>query len=138
MFDRGDPGSKLDMARLDAFFDRLDRLNDVQLLSMAAAWHAIDRATHAQAWARVREAGVRDGVSGEIGKVRDMAMSWAARGSNVPPYQVQDEPTWQRKKLEAQEAVVDAALAIALGTRLDHRTSDILLGPWKRASASFE
>jgi hypothetical protein len=138
MYDRGDPESALDMARLDAFFDSLDHLGEIELLAMAAAWRSVDRATHGRAWAAVRAAGDRDGVSDEIGRVRDLALAWATRGSNVPPYQINNEPTWAREKLQAQEAVVDAALAIALGDRLDHRTSDELLAPWKRARASFE
>ena len=138
MYDRGEPESGLDMARLDAFFDSLAHMGEVELLALAAAWRSVDRATHERAWAAVRTAGDRDGISPEIGRVRDLAMAWAARGSNVPPYQFNNEPTWAREKLDAQEAVVDAALAIALGDRLDHRTSDELLAPWKRAHASFE
>jgi hypothetical protein len=34
--------------------------------------------------------------------------------------------------------VVDAALAIALGDRLDDRTRDALLGPWIRATDTQE
>jgi hypothetical protein len=138
MYDRGDPESGLDMARLDAFLGSLDHLGEVEILAMTAAWRSVDRSTHERAWAAVRAVGERDGLSDEIGRVRDLAMAWATRGSNTPPYQVNNEPTWAREKLDAQEAVVDAALAIALGDRLDRRTSDGLLAPWNRASATSD
>jgi hypothetical protein len=36
--------------------------------------------------------------------------------------------------MEASEAIVDAALAVALAARLDERAHDSLMGPWLRAT----
>jgi hypothetical protein len=41
---------------------------------------------------------------------------------------------WQQIKMEAAEAIVDAALAVALGDRLDAQSHDILIEPWLRAT----
>jgi hypothetical protein len=138
MTDRGDRDDRLDPEPLDDFFDDLDRLTEVQILSMIASWRSVDRAGHQRAWAAVRAAGERHGVSDEIDRVRESAIAWTMRGSNLPPYQLNNEPSWTALKLDAREPIVDAALAIALGDRLDRAASDALLAPWNRAHATTE
>lgn len=122
--------SVLDTDELNAFFDVLDHMGDVELLRMRAAWHAVPRRIHEEAWAAVRAVGARDGLSREIDRVRKRAMAWAARGSDVVPYALSDSATWAQVKLEAEEAIVDVALAIALRDRLDERTRETLLAAW--------
>jgi hypothetical protein len=124
----------LDTDEMAAFFEQLDHLNEAQLLALRAAWQATSRETHEQAWAAVREVGTSQGLTGEIARVRNRALGWASRGSNSIPYRVSDEVTWLKIKIEAGEAIVDAALAIALGSRLDEAGHDILIGPWLRAT----
>jgi hypothetical protein len=128
----------VDTPELDLFFDRLDRMNVEQLLAMRAAWHSIPVAEHEEAWAVVRAVGARYAVDKEINRVRDKAMAWSTLGNNgVPYFQIGDSGRLQ-SRIEAGEAVVDAALAIALGDRLDDRTRDALLGPWIRATDTQE
>jgi hypothetical protein len=122
--------SMLDTDALSAFFDVLDHMGDVELLRMRAAWKAVPRRIHEEAWAAVRAVGARDGLSREIDRVRKRAMAWAARGSDVVPYALSDSATWAQVKLEAEEAIVDIALGIALRDRLDERTSETLLAAW--------
>ncbi len=124
----------LDTEEMAAFFDRLDRLNEAQLLGLRAAWTAIDRSAHQQAWAAVRAVGIAEGLTGEIDRVRAKAVAWAERGSNLSVYSLSDDKTWREIKLEAVEAIVDAALAVALGSRLDAAQRDVLIGPWLNAA----
>ena len=129
----------VDTDELDAFFDRLDRMNLPQFLSLRAAWQSIDHRAHEDAWTSVRALGASQGLTGEIGRVRDKALGWATRGSNsVPYYRINDDTTWQQVKMEAGEAIVDAALAVALGSRLDAEAHDTLIAPWLRATDASE
>ncbi len=124
----------LDTQEMDAFFDKLDHLDEGQLLGMRAAWQSTDGAAHQEAWAAVRAVGAAEGLTGEIDRVRGKALAWASRGSNVVPYTFTDQITWLQIKGEAGEAIVDAALAVALGSRLDEASHDVLIEPWRRAT----
>ncbi|MFI5258626.1 MAG: hypothetical protein ACHQ01_03320, partial [Candidatus Limnocylindrales bacterium] len=61
----------VDTPELASFFDRLDHLNQAQLLAMRAAWRSISREAHEEAWAAVRAVGAQDGLTGEIDRVRN-------------------------------------------------------------------
>lgn len=135
MWGRRKGANLVDTPEMDAFFDQLDHLNREQLMALDAAWHSTARRDHEEAWAAVRAAADRTGVGKEIGRVRNKAMAWSTRGSNgVPYYRVNDDEAWMQVKMGAGEAIVDAALAIALGSRLDGVTRRKLLGPWLRAT----
>ncbi|HEX7491543.1 MAG TPA: hypothetical protein VF337_07545, partial [Candidatus Limnocylindrales bacterium] len=107
-----------------------------QLMGLRAAWGAVDETQHEDAWAVVRAIGDDQDLTEEVGKVRDTAMAWTTRSRNAVPYYEggNDEMVWQQLKIEAGEAIVDAALAIALGFRLDGATHDLLIGPWLAAT----
>jgi hypothetical protein len=137
MFGRRKGPDLVDTDELDAFFDQLDRLTQIQLLAMQAAWKSIAREEHESAWVAVRAAGASGGLAKEIDRVRDKAMAWALRGENSIPYWG-DNDNHVRVKREAEEAVVDAALAVALGSRLDADAHDTLIGPWLRATEAVE
>jgi hypothetical protein len=124
----------VDTPEMDGFFERLDHTNREQLLSMRAAWHSMTKQEHEEAWAAVRAVGDRAGLSKEIGRVRNKALAWSSRGSNSVPFYHDDDTGWLQIKMDAGEAIVDAALAIALGRRLDRAARDVLLGPWLRAT----
>ena len=126
----------LDTPEMAAFFDHLGRLNQEQLLAMRAAWRATHRQEHEDAWNVVRAVGADQDLSNEIGRVRDAAMAWSTRASGVVPYSTADTDVllWHQIKREAGEAIVDAALAIALGPRLDGVAHDVLIGPWLAAT----
>jgi len=129
----------VDTPEMDDLFEGLDHLNREQLLAMRAAWHAITSLEHEEAWAAVRSVGDRAGLGKEIGRVRNKALAWSTRGSNsVPYYRVNDDESWLQVKMEAGEAIVDAALAVALGDRLDAETKDTLLAPWLRATQAID
>ena len=127
---------KLDEAALDRFFAALDHLNETALMVMTAAFHAIPQTEHEAAWAEVRRATEKDGLGKEVQALRDQAMGWSYQGSNVPamPYSMRSEVEWVTLRRNAAAAVVDAALAVALGERLDEGTRGILLGPWLSAA----
>jgi hypothetical protein len=128
----------VDTPEMGVFFDRLEHLNRIQMLAIRAAWHAVTPREHEAAWAAVRAAGNREGLSKEIDRVRNKALNWSRRGSDLLSYQMNDETTGLQIKMDAGEAIVDAALAVALGARLDDATRETLLGPWLRASEAME
>jgi hypothetical protein len=103
---------------------------------MRAAWHATGRQEHEDAWTAVRAVGARDGLTGEMDRVRNKALAWTTRSSNTIPYLNSVDRAWQERKMEAGEAVVDAALAVALGSRLDAGSRDVLIEPWLRATVA--
>jgi hypothetical protein len=124
----------LDTMEMDAFFERLERMNRIQMLSLRAAWQAVSPLQHETAWAAVRAVGDREGLTDAIASVRAEALGWSRRGYDLISYQMNDETTALQIKMDAGEAIVDAALAVALGDRLDDATRDTLLGPWLRAT----
>lgn len=123
----------VDTEEMDAFFDQLDRMSQVQLLALQVAWRSTSRQAHEDAWASVRAVGAREGLTKEIGRVRNRALAWATRGSNAAPWRGNADFGWLEVEGEAGEAVVDAAVAVALSSRLDARTRDVLMGPMTRA-----
>ena len=137
MFGRRKGPNLVDTDELDAFFDQLDHLNEGQLLGLRAAWRSTSREAHEEAWTAVRAVGARDGLSKEIDRVRNRALAWASRGSNTIPYRISNDITWQQIKNDAGEAIVDAALAMALGSRLDGASRKILIGPWLRVTEAL-
>lgn len=134
MWRRRSEARLLDTEELAAFFARLDHVNQEQLLSMRAVWQAMSRAEHQEAWAAVRAVGLADGLTKEIDRVRDKALAWSRRGSNETLYRNKDDFVWLEVKIDAGEAIVDAALAVALGSRLDEGTRNVLIEPWRRAT----
>lgn len=120
----------LETDALNEFFRALDHADEVELLRMRAAWKSVGRRTHEEAWAAVRAVGVRDGLSREIDGIRKRALAWATRGTNAIPYRMNNEETWAEIKMEAAEAIVDVALAVSLGDRLDGQTRVTLLAAW--------
>jgi hypothetical protein len=134
MWGRRRGANLVDTEAMEDFFEQLDHLNKEQLLSMRAAWRSANRQMHEDAWTAVRVIGARDGLSKEIDRVRKKAMTWSTRGSDAFPYTLNVDLVWQQVKMEAEEAIVDAALAMALGGRLDQQSHDILMEPWLRAT----
>lgn len=121
-----------DTIQMASFLEALDHLTEADLLRMRAAWRAVGKREHEAAWRAVRAAGVRDGLSNEIDRVRKRALAWATRGSNSIPYRMNSDDAWTQIKIEAAEPIVDVALAIALGDRLDETTRMTLLVAWNR------
>jgi hypothetical protein len=120
---------------VDRFIDSLDFLNQEQLLGMTAAWRSADTQAREDAWTKVRATAAIAGLSNDVEHVRDRAMHWAARGTNTPsPYTLTTDDQWGQVRRAAAPALADAAIAIALGNRLDEATRDVLLGPWLRVS----
>jgi hypothetical protein len=128
----------IDTAEMDAFFARLDHLNQEQLLSLSAAWRSMSSSEHEDAWTAVRAVGARDGLTKEVERVRKKALAWSTRGSDAFPYSINTEIAWSQSKMEAGEAIVDAALAVALGGHLDPQIHDVLIEPWLRATEPQE
>lgn len=114
---------------LDRFFDVLDRVRDADLMRLKAVWRSIDRQAHEDAWAVVRVVGASHDLGEEIDKVRSRALAWVTH-DNMPYRYLDGNPMWMQYKAEAAEAIVDAAIAVALGDRLDARTRATLLAGW--------
>jgi hypothetical protein len=119
----------VDTEEMDAFFDKLDRMSQVQLLALQVAWRSTSRQTHEDAWASVRAVSDREALTEEIGRVRNRALAWATRASNAAPWRGNADFGWLEVEGEAGGAIVDAAVAVALSGRLDAGTRDVLMGP---------
>jgi hypothetical protein len=130
MFRRGTRSNLIQADKLDFFFDALDHLGEIELLRMRAAWKSVDPQAHDDAWTAVRAAGALNGIGTDIDRVRNRAMAWSTKGDNAVPFRQNDNVTWAEVKLEAAEAIVDIALAVALGDLLDAKTREILLTAW--------
>jgi hypothetical protein len=127
-------GDLSDSASIQAFFDAVDRLDIDQLERLRSEWRSIPKEVHEAAWAQVRAVAGRDGLSDEVDRVRRRALDWTARGSRQPGRGQPDYRTWIERKIGAAEAIVDAALAFALGERLDPQARATLLRPWRAAT----
>jgi hypothetical protein len=127
----------VDTPDMDVLFAKLEGINEAQLLAMAASWKSTDRQAREDAWSVVRAVGRGQALTKEIGRVRSRAMAWATRGHNDPAAGgglSGGSVLWQQMQWDAAEAIVDAALATALGFRLDAQTRETLLGPWLRVT----
>jgi hypothetical protein len=123
------PPRLVESPALDVFFARLHRLDREELLRMQAAWRSIDMQTHERAWADIRKVGIRERLSDEIEEVRQRALAWATYDA-VPYRYLDPDPMWVEGKMEAAEAIVDVAIAVALGDRLAPAARETLLSPW--------
>jgi hypothetical protein len=130
MLGRQGGGGRLDSDAIDAFFGALDRLDMERLTRLRSAWHSITREAHEAAWAEVNAVAAEEGLSWQIDRLRNRALAWTQRGSPSPGRSLPDYQIWIETKIGAAEAIVDAALAVALGDRLGASTRTVLLGPW--------
>ena len=121
---------------MNDFIGSLDLLNEANLMVLVASWGAVAQRDHEAAWAEVRRVATDDGLDADVKAVRDRAMQWAYRGTNIPaiPYSMMSDDEWLRLRREAAPALVDAALAVALGDRLGQSARNVLLAPWLRAT----
>jgi hypothetical protein len=119
---------------MDAFLAWLDRLDDAQLMGLRAAWRSTSHRDHEKAWAAIRAVGRSQGLTREIDRVRDRVLAWSTHGNNMPAMSGLDRLVSDEIRPDAGEAIVDAALAVALGPRLDERTREVLMGPWLRVT----
>lgn len=122
----------IDTPQMDTFFARLDGLNQAEVQALTAVWHSVGKQAHEDAWLAIRAIAARDGLSKEIDRVRDTALDRASRGTNNVGYTVIDLA--RQTRIEAGPAIVDAAVATALGSRLDPVTRELLIEPWLRAT----
>jgi hypothetical protein len=122
----------LDTKEMTDFFDKLDHLNQEQLLSLAASWEAREKLPHRDALTQAVAAAGELGLTAQMEEARDEAMRWALRGpSDLWAVTLQDErlQIWR----QAAPALADAAVAIALGNRLNDGARALLLEPWVSA-----
>lgn len=137
---RSDAEDIAETAAMDRFIDQLDRLDDGQLLALTAAWRAVDEETRDDAWTAVRATAARLRLTHGVDAVRERAMRWAMRADNRPPlyHVVADDVLHNQIRADAAGALVDTALGIALGMRLDPGSRATLLSPWESAIGSLE
>ena len=126
-------------SELDRFIDSLDALDETDLLNLAASWGALDKSKHEDAWTHVVAAAAKAGLTERVEEARQSALGWATRGTNFPwPDAGYMENMKAQIRRGAAPALADAAVAIALGERLDRESADTLLGPWRAISGDSE
>ena len=124
----------LQTAEIAAFFDQLDRLNQEQLLSLGASWQAREKLPHQDALTQAVAAAGEFGLTAQMEEARDQAVRWALHGpSDLWAVTLQDERLQLRR--QAAPTLADAAVAIALGDRLNDGARALLLEPWANAIA---
>jgi hypothetical protein len=122
----------LDTPQMDTFFERLEGMNQAEVQALTVVWHSVSKQQLEDAWLEIRAIGAREALTKQIDRVRDKALDEATRGTNNVPYTVMDLP--RQTRIEAGPAIVDAAVAIALGNRLQPATRELLMAPWLRAT----
>jgi hypothetical protein len=129
-----------DLPDLDGFLASLDALRETDLLTLAAGWSGADRRAHEDAWTRVVAAAAANGMTDRVRAARQAALDWAIKGTNFPwPDAGYMEDMKLHIRRGAAPALADAAVAIALGDRLDSESADTLLAPWRSlAGASWQ
>ncbi len=124
--------SKSEGAELDRFLASLDGLGETDLLNLAAGWNGVDRSARDDAWTAALAAAAKAGLTEAVQKARRSALDWATRGTNFPwPDAGYMENMKAQIRRGAAPALADAAVALALGDRLDPQSADTLLGPWR-------
>ena len=122
---------------VDRFFEYLEHAEADLLLALSAAWRAVEEQAREEAWTRVHDAAKRTRTERGVETVRDRAMHWAGRSGysygEITAYGG-GQPLWGDVRRQAAPALVDAAVAIALGRRLDSASREVLLGPWIAAT----
>jgi hypothetical protein len=122
----------LDTEQMADFLDKLDHLNQEQLLSLAASWGAREKLPHRDALAQAVAAAAEFGLTAQMEEARGAAVRWALRGpSDLWAVTLQDERLQPRR--QAAPALADAAVAIVLGGRLNDWARALLLEPWVNA-----
>lgn len=122
----------LQTAEISAFFDQLDRLNQEQLLSLAASWQAREILPHQDALTQALAVAGEFGLTAQMEEARDQTVRWALQGpSDLWAVTLQDERLQLRR--QAAPALADAAVAITLGDRLNDGARALLLEPWVNA-----
>ncbi len=122
---------------VDEIFDRLSYLGGVQLLAMAAGRKGTEGPALDGARARAKAVAAQAGLGEGLARVRDRALHWASQPEPRYAYASAGmaNPLWDDARPAAAQAIVDAATAVALGRRLDATAYDLLIEPWRRATA---
>jgi hypothetical protein len=118
---------------LDALFARLPRLDRGDLLALAAA-HAEGDPAREDAWEVVREVVSSDHLEADLDRVRSRVGTWATHLSALTVQQLGaglSDQLLAEARREAAPAVLDAAVAFLLGSRIAEESRAALLGPWE-------
>jgi hypothetical protein len=126
-------------AELDRFLASLDALDETDLLTLAAGWNGAEKSAHEDAWTRVVAVAAATGMTERVRAARQAALDWAIKGTNFPwPDAGYMEDMKLHIRRGAAPALADAAVAIALGDKLDRESADTLLGPWRSLPGASE
>lgn len=124
-------------AELDALFDRLPGLDRGELFALAGAHGSRDSARE-DAWAAVRRAVSADHLERDLDRLRSEVGAWATHLGSITGQEAGSglsDLFMADARRAAAPAVLDAAVALLLGARLEDHERAVLLGPWNRVFA---
>ncbi len=127
-------GSRIELEEL---FARLPRLDRGELFALAGAHHVRDAARE-EAWKSVREVVATDRVEQDLDRLRSEIGAWATHLGSITGQEAgtgTSELLLADARRAAAPAVLDAAVALLLGSRLPERDRTVLLRPWRRVLA---
>jgi hypothetical protein len=120
-------------SELEALFARLQGMDQGELLALAGA-HGGENAATSQAWTSVRQVVSADHLERDLDRVRSEVGAWATQLGAITGQQIgsgmSDQPIDDARRAAAP-AVLDAAVAFLLGTRLSEPDRAALLRPWE-------
>jgi hypothetical protein len=122
---------------LDALFARLPGLDHGELLALAGE-HGTEHQAREHAWETVHRVVSAEHVERDLDRIRSQVGSWATQLGSIAGQQIgsgmSDEPMADARRAAAP-AVLEAAVAYLLGTRLPEPDRAALLRPWESVIA---
>jgi hypothetical protein len=124
---------------LDGLVEQLDRLGADAFLAMVASWNDQDPDAHADAWTTAEASARQHRLGAAVERARERVINWAeslggGTYADITMYGGGWNPVLRDARAAAAPALVDVAVALALGDRLDPAARDVLLAPWRRAT----
>jgi hypothetical protein len=124
-------------SELEALFARLTGLDQGELLALAGA-HGTDDPVRTHAWTSVHQVVSADHLERDLDRVRSEVGTWATQLESLTGQQIgsgMGNQLMDDARRAAASAVLDAAVAFLLGTRLPEPDRAALLGPWETVVA---
>lgn len=120
---------------LAALVEALPALDQGELLALAGVADGEDPADRARAWAAVREAGARLGLTTELERIEGEITRWSTADGARSGFYTMGSPVGDLLLADlrtlAVPVLVGAAAALLLGDALDPEARDLLLAPWE-------
>ena len=124
-------------SELEALFARLPGMDQGELLALAGA-HGAEAPVRSHAWTSVHEVVSANHLERDLDRVRSEVGVWATQLGAITGQQIgsgmSDQPIDDARRAAAP-AVLDAAVAFLLGTRLSESDRAALLRAWESVVA---